>query len=143
MHNCSDRVTERRDAIKNAKDAKSAKDAKGANPWKLALLALLGRAGDLIGAETGGNGDGAAEGIAAEAKTPQTSPRRTPGTLRVTWGKTKGNGPDAEKAEDAEATAYIHRLHRCTQMSTKDNGAVQPYEALKGQNVTARGQRPG
>jgi len=51
MHNCSDRVTERRDAIKNAKNAKSAKSA---NPWRLALLALLGRAGDLIGAEGGG-----------------------------------------------------------------------------------------
>jgi hypothetical protein len=37
-----------RDAIKNAKSAKNA------NPWKLALLALLGRAGGLIGAEAGG-----------------------------------------------------------------------------------------
>ena len=54
MHNCSDRVTERRDAIKNAKDAKNAKNA---NPRKLASLAFLGRAGDLIGAEAGGNGD--------------------------------------------------------------------------------------
>jgi hypothetical protein len=34
-----------RDAIKNAKDAKNAKNA---NPWKLALLALLGRAGNLL-----------------------------------------------------------------------------------------------
>ena len=89
MHNCSDRVTERRDAIKNAKDAKNAKSA---NPRRLAFLALLGRAGDLIGAEAGGNGAGAAEGVVAEAKTPQTSPRRPPGTLRATWGKTKGNG---------------------------------------------------
>jgi len=50
MHNCSDRVTERRDAIKNAKDAKNAKSA---NPWRLAFLAVLGRAGDLIGPEGG------------------------------------------------------------------------------------------
>jgi len=131
-----------KDAIKNAKNAKNAKSA---NPWRLALLAFLDRAGDLIGAEAGEetattasrgaaegvennktarpyealkgqnvtargtapgmrgpnappfsllfrSPDGAAEGIAAEAKTPQTSPRRTPRTLRVTWGKTKGNG---------------------------------------------------
>ena len=33
------------------KSAKSAKGAKGANPWRLAPLALLGRAGDPIVAE--------------------------------------------------------------------------------------------
>jgi hypothetical protein len=43
-----------KDAIKNAKGAKSAKSAKGANPWKLAPLALLGRAGDPIVAEARG-----------------------------------------------------------------------------------------
>ena len=40
-----------KDAIKDAKDAKNAKSA---NPWRLALLALLGRAEGLIGAEAGG-----------------------------------------------------------------------------------------
>ena len=44
-----------RDGIK---DAKSAKSAKSANPWKLAPLALLGGAGDLIGAEAGGDHNG-------------------------------------------------------------------------------------
>jgi len=41
-------------ALGGFKDAKSAKDAKDANPWKLAPLALLGRAGDPIVAEAGG-----------------------------------------------------------------------------------------
>ena len=36
------------------KNAKNAKNAKSANPWRLALLALLGRAGDPIVAEAGG-----------------------------------------------------------------------------------------
>jgi hypothetical protein len=39
--------------FKNAKAAKTAKAAKAANPWKLAVLAVLGRAGHLIGAEEG------------------------------------------------------------------------------------------
>jgi hypothetical protein len=43
------------DAVKNAKNAKNAKSA---NPWKLAFLALLGRAGDLIGAEAGSPNSG-------------------------------------------------------------------------------------
>ena len=41
-------------ALGGFKSAKSAKGAKGANPWKLAPLALLGRAGDPIVAEAGG-----------------------------------------------------------------------------------------
>ena len=41
-----------RDAVKNAKTAKTANTA---NPWRLAVLAVLGRAGDLIGAEAGGD----------------------------------------------------------------------------------------
>jgi hypothetical protein len=43
-----------KDPIKNAKDAKNAKNAKDANPRELALLAVLGRAGDPIVAEAGG-----------------------------------------------------------------------------------------
>jgi hypothetical protein len=45
-----------KDPIKNAKNAKNAKDA---NPWKLAFLALLDRAGNLlIVAEAGGHTTG-------------------------------------------------------------------------------------
>ena len=41
-------------ALGGFKNAKNAKNAKSANPWRLALLALLGRAGDPIVAEAGG-----------------------------------------------------------------------------------------
>jgi len=53
-----------RHAIKNAK---SAKGAKGANPWELAPLALLGRAGNLIGAEAGGTTTGCGMGVVSGA----------------------------------------------------------------------------
>ena len=52
-----------RHAIKNAK---SAKGAKGANPWELAPLALLGRAGNLIGAEAGGTTTGCGMGVVSD-----------------------------------------------------------------------------
>jgi len=42
-------------------------------------------------------------GETAKTTTARISTRRPQGALRGTWGKTKGNGPGAEKAEDAES----------------------------------------
>jgi hypothetical protein len=41
--------------------------------------------------------------IGTETTTARISPRRSPRTLREPWGKTKGNRPGAEQAEDAES----------------------------------------
>jgi len=51
-------------ALGGFKNAKNAKDAKNANPWKLAPLALLGRAWNLlIEAEAGGHTTGWGMGV--------------------------------------------------------------------------------
>ncbi len=97
-------------ALGGFKNAKSAKGAKGANPWKLALLALLGRAGNLlIVAEAGAYPtDCGMESIRSFLGGFKTAKDANPGETATT--ASRGDAEDAEGKLGKTAKATTERI---------------------------------